>query len=418
MIQTPLRRGIMIPWFKKEANAHKIEDLRKKGTTYLPVPPYVPEEALEVLGAPRKVAAGETLWKDKEIGMPFYATVNGEVDGIRMLETAQGDALCLAIKNDGQVWTPPPTAPRRNPKTVDVIEAARKAAIVDEQDGRPLWEKLKELKEHPCDVLVADGVEPEPFACSAHAVLKTYGTEVLAGAAFAAEATGVPRYLVAVQLKRKQHKALKRKLKKEFLYGVPNCYPVPRYTRQLHTSVCRIGVQACLALYQAVLFDQPATTCVVTVAGDAISHSRNVRVPYGTTFTTLLSHTGLEEEPQFVIAGDALTGTAVSHDRVPVVPGITCVLGLVERSSPTPRSCIGCGRCVQACHVGILPYEIARRLENAHYDRLAVLEPHRCDGCGNCGYVCPVGKDLTAEVLEAKATSAPIVMKWRGSDDV
>lgn len=304
-------------------------------------------------------------------------------------------------------------------ETVDVIEAARLAAIVDETDGQPLWKKLLALKEEPRPVLVVNGVEPEPFACSAHGVLKIDGPLVLRGASLIVEAVGIPRRLIAVQLKRKQHDALERRLKKENVYGVPNHYPVRQYVKEgPDVSVALIGVQACLALYRAVNYGVPAITGVVTVSGDAVQRSRNLRVPYGVSLRTLFEHTGLEDDPHYVIAGDALTGVAVATDSVPVLPGITCALGMIDRPAPVPHACMGCGRCARACHKHLLPYEIARRWENMNYDRLATLRPERCDGCGNCGYVCPAGKDLTAQVLEAKEHSAAVVMKWGESDEL
>lgn len=416
-IQSPFSHGLMIPWFKKEAISHKIELLRRGGVVCLPLPAAVTEEELAVLQQPRRVTAGELLWESPD-EMPLYATVTGDVRGVATVETAEGAALCLLIRFSGKDWAlPEPTDPIDEP--ADVIEAARLAAIVDETDGQPLWRKLLALREDPRPVLVVNGVEPEPFACSAHGVLKADGPLVLQGAALAAKAVGIPRCLVSVQLKRKQHDALQRRLKKQNVYGVPNHYPVRQYVKEgPDAPVALIGAQACLALYRAVTYGVPAVSGVVTVSGDAIQRRRNLRVPYGVSFATLFDHTGLEDDPHYVIAGDALTGTAVETDTVPVLPGITCVLGLIDRPAPVPHACMGCGRCARACHKHLLPYEIARRLENMSYDRLATLRPERCDGCGNCGYVCPAGKDLTAQVLEAKENSTAVVMKWGESDDL
>lgn len=415
--KSPFSHGIMIPWFKKQAITHKIEPLRRGGVVRLPLPCALsPEEAAELF-QPRRVTAGERLW-EAEGEMPFYATVTGRILGVESVETAQGETACLTIRFTGKTWAmPEPEALPELPE--DIIEAAREAAIIDETDGEPLWKKLQALKENPVPVLVVNGVEPEPFACSAHGVLKIDGPLVMQGAKLAAEAVGIPQRVLAVQLKRKQEAAIKRRLKKETVYGVPNYYPVRQYVEEGPDAVvARIGAQACLALYRAVVYGVPAITGVVTVSGDAVQKSRNLRVPYGVSIATLFEHVGLEDDPNYVIAGDALTGVSVTTDDVPVLPEITCVLGLIDRPSPVAHTCIGCGRCARACHKHLLPYEISRRLENSHYDRLATLCPERCDGCGNCGYVCPAGKDLTAQVLEAKEHSAAVVMKWGESDDV
>ena len=54
---------------------------------------------------------------------------------------------------------------------------------------------------------------------------------------------------------------------------------------------------------------------------------------------------------------------------------MTCLLALKARQAIPARTCIGCGRCAQVCHAGLLPYEIVRRLENMHYERLPALHP-------------------------------------------
>ena len=89
----------------------------------------------------------------------------------------------------------------------------------------------------------------------------------------------------------------------------------------------------------------------------------------------------------------------------------------VRKDSTAAGNCIGCGRCAQVCHAGLLPYEIVRRLENMHYERLPALHPEECDGCGACSHVCPAGRDVTAKVLEARQTRGTIFLNWGDDDD-
>ena len=113
-----------------------------------------------------------------------------------------------------------------------------------------------------------------------------------------------------------------------------------------------------------------------------------------------------------------MTGRTAPSDELPVLPGMTCLLALKTRPAPLPQgSCIGCGRCVRACHAGLLPYEIVRRLENMHYERLASLHPEGCDGCGACSYVCPAGRDVAVRVQEAASTNGTIFFEWGDDDD-
>lgn len=417
-----LSRGNRIPWFKKEALSRKIEPLRRGGTVALPLPDGLTDDERETLARPHAVKAGDCLW-DAPGALPLYAPVSGEVLGLEPLFTAAGEHLCLTIRFNARtgssVYADDPEEDVSALSPEAVREIARQAAIVDELDGVPLFQKLVAFSDGSYEVLIPDGVEPEPYACSSHAVLKEHGVAVLRGAELAAIAAGLPRGRLAVQLKSKQQEALEKALGKENVYGVPNHYPVRQFVPEgKNAAVARVGVQACLLLYRAATRGEPALSTVITVAGDAVQRSRNMRVPYGVTLATLFAQSGLEDDPRYAILGDALTGVSAPDDRVPVTPGITCVLGLIDRPSPAPHACIGCGRCARACQQHLLPYEIARRLENAHYDRLASLHPERCDACGNCSYVCPAGKDVTAQVLEAKETGASICVKWGDTDDI
>jgi len=99
---------------------------------------------------------------------------------------------------------------------------------------------------------------------------------------------------------------------------------------------------------------------------------------------------------------------------VPVLPGMTCLLAMKALPVAEPEPCIGCGNCAAVCHARLLPYEIARRVENMHYERLPQLHPEDCNGCGACSCVCPAGRDVMHEVLRAQETGGTVFLNWGG----
>jgi UDP-glucose 4-epimerase len=64
-------------------------------------------------------------------------------------------------------------------------------------------------------------------------------------------------------------------------------------------------------------------------------------------------------------------GPPVFWDTVVRLPGLSVSVG---------AECIGCGRCVEACHVRAISLD----------DGLASINGH-CKGCGRCAAVCPTG---------------------------
>lgn len=303
-----------------------------------------------------------------------------------------------------------------------ILQIAEQAGIVDELDGVPLSLKLNDWQKNGCAFLVADAVEIQPFASSAWAVLHDNAEQVLEGLRMAARCAAVLRYHIAVCLSGSRRRALAMRIGKQFLYQTDSYYPVTdlvhhgkKYGTHTipHGAVFgRIGVQACLALYRALFLSEPHSRCVLTVAGDAVPVPQNVSVPFGTTVQHVLEHCGLSEPPDYVIIGEQMTGTAASALDIPVLPGMTCLLAFTAKAlrQPPAYPCIACGRCAQVCHAGLLPFEIVRRYQNMHYERLPSLHATDCDNCNACTFVCPSGIDLAAMVEESKAASGGVFL--------
>ena len=198
------------------------------------------------------------------------------------------------------------------------------------------------------------------------------------------------------------------------VYTVGDEYPVTAFAdRDVETY--RIGAQACLALGRALKQGLRHTAAIVTVAGDALPAPRNMRVPFGTRLSELLTACQVKQGYHLIL-GDSMVGGPCPDPNAPLLPGITTVLAMQPRGVRTPGPCIGCGRCADVCHADLLPYEIVRRSENMHYERLRHLSPTDCDGCGACSYVCPAGRNVATEVLRA-GQSDGLFLTWEEDDD-
>lgn len=414
-----LRRGVAIPQFKEPAASRAIEDIQPTGKILVPLA-YGGEEATPAVALYDTVLSGSMLTQPEDGGAPAVATITGVFTGVTPINhPLLGRLTCAQI--DCMVAAQEPPAQVRKPadmSAAEVIEAARRANIIDELDGVSLCRKLEDWKESGCDFLAADGTEPEPYASSAWSVLNQRGEQVKAGLQLAARVAGASGCHIAVRLPAKRRRPLIQRLGADSVYQARRRYPVDRLTRaDAGVRVGRIGVQACLALLRAAAYEEAHCSCVLTVAGDAVASPRNVRVPFGTPAGAVLAYCGLSADPSYVIFGDAMTGVAASSLQDPILPGITCLLAMRARPAPPLRPCIGCGRCAQVCHAGLLPSEIIRRLENMHYERLVPLHPEECDGCGACSYVCPAGRDVAARVMEAREAHGTIFLNWGDDDD-
>lgn len=359
------------------------------------------------------------------------SSVTGAVSGTReVVHPLYGVLNCAVI--DRLSAEPEPDVPVPLTGELDreeVCEAAEKAHIIDELDGVPLALKLREWYETGCDYLVADGVQIQPYESSAWAVLRDHAEQVVEGLSLAARAVGTTHYHIAVCLSGQRRRSLAMRVGRRRLYQTDSYYPAGepiRRSARPHSRtvapdarVCRIGVQACLALYRAIYFRQSHDRCTLTVAGDSVREPQNVTVPFGTTVQEVLSRCGLTEDPSYLILGEIMTGTAATTQDIPILPGMTCLLAFTAGAIRTvqPRTCIGCGRCAEVCHAGLLPFEIVRRFRNMHYERLGALDISACDGCGACSYICPCGIDLAAAVEQARGVDSAILLELKEDGD-
>lgn len=411
-------RGIVLPFQKGKALERGIEALTP-ARVRVPVATDDSVFPLSHLPADAPVKQGEALCELD--GMPALSSVCGTVDGTVMIHhPLYGPLQCADVAADGSDEMHLPLTATEDLTPEAIIDIARAAAIYDELDGVPLWEKLShwQMSEddlaHLHSVLVADGTQNDIYGSAPWAVLKEHPHMVMSGLTLAAKAARFTRYHIATMLPKKRRRALKKAVGRANVYTVGDEYPVTVFADN-HLVPYRIGVQACLALAEAVQLGKRHTHAVVTVAGDALPAPRNFRIPFGTDVATLLT-AAQAQGGHYVVLGDNMTGQPCSDLRTPILPGITTVLAMMPRRVRTPGPCIGCGRCAEVCHAGLLPYEIARRSENMHYERLQHLSPSDCDGCGACSYICPAARDVAREVLEAGQTKGTMFLDW-GEDD-
>ena len=53
------------------------------------------------------------------------------------------------------------------------------------------------------------------------------------------------------------------------------------------------------------------------------------------------------------------------------------------------KACIRCGKCVDACPMGLMPLNIRAAIEDNNLNDLKTLHLQDCILCGSCSYVCP-----------------------------
>lgn len=418
----PFSRGIRLTIHKKPMSLRPIADLPPVDRVYVPLAVGQTQVYTPAVQDYETLLRGQVLGLPQTPdGLPVLSPVVGVLAGLKPFQhPLYGPLQCAVL--DCALSTPEPQGETTLPESLtpdELIARCREAAIVDELDATPLCEKIAAWRDAGYAALVIDAVEQETFCCSARAVLETRGNDLLRGLQLLAKVLEIPRVHIAVCWKRKYYHRLCDQLGHDVVYQIEGM----KYPRQflppdgVEGPICTMGTQACLALYDALAHGLPQTSCVVTIAGDAVERPQNVRVPFGATVEDALRFCGLKEMPGRIVLGDNMTGTTAPDPFIPILPGMTCVLAFSQAPSVREHVCINCGRCAQVCHARLLPYEISKRLENMQYERLAALRAEECDGCGACSYVCPADRDVAVKVLEARETAGNIFLDWREEED-
>ncbi len=292
------------------------------------------------------------------------------------------------------------------PTPEEIIVIAKKAGIVDEYDGKPLFRKLYELRKQGATLIIANAVDDEPYATSGMNLLLKDTRQVYDGLKLAVKAAGASSSFAVIYGK---IGAAENKFPKSY-HGMAIKRLYCKYPAKIRIKekfaegkVCGvIGVAALYHLFDAVINGIPQDVCFITVAGDCVANPSNIVVPLGTTVKEVLLRLGLVKTPTRIVLGTSMNGISISDLNYPVNATTRSVLAFKDDIELDANVCIGCGKCISRCPVGILPTYIYKEFVAGNIDTCKYLQAEACVNCGVCSYVCPAQIELSAYITEAK----------------
>jgi len=264
----------------------------------------------------------------------------------------------------------------------------------------------------PVETLILNGAESEPYLSADHRVMVERPAAVLTGLQIVERLLAPERIVVGIEANKPDAIAAMSSTIREL--GL--AYDVVKLTvkypqgdeRQLIRAVTgreipsggvpqdvgcmTVGVATASAIRDAVVFRQPLIERVVTVSGDAVNSPANVKVRIGTAIGDLIEECGgFSSTPAKIVVGGPMMGQTITDLRTPITKDSRGVLALTRNEvRQAPRTpCIQCGRCVEACPMGLNPALLFRLID--HHNGAAALDEGLldCTECGSCGYICP-----------------------------
>lgn len=379
-------------------------------------------------GDPVKV--GQLIGEPNGLGAPIHASVSGRVAAVEPRPYGGGGTmLSVVIDNDFQD-TPCPDRKRRDDiaglSGGEIISIIRDAGVTGMGDaGFPTHVKLSGAV-GKVDTLIINSAECEPYITSDHRLMLERGEAVTGGARLLAKAVGAKKVIIAVENNKpdaienlrfqtgKEGDLQVQPLQTRYPQGAEKQLiqmltgrqvPSGKLPVDVNCLVCNVHTAA--AVYEAVREGKPLTHRRVTVTGEVLCQPMNVIVPIGTPVSWLIKLAGgFQRDPDRVLLGGPMMGTALYDLDVPIMKSTNCVLCLAPDEVArfdTAQACIRCGKCVEVCPMKLTPLFIRMNADKRRWGEAEALHVMDCIECGCCNYICPARLPLVQTFRAAKA---------------
>ena len=174
------------------------------------------------------------------------------------------------------------------------------------------------------------------------------------------------------------------------------------------------NVATSLAVYEAVQKNMPLITNVLTVTGDCLPMEKqhNYKFRIGMPLSYVAEYAGgIPEEAAKIISGGPMMGKAIANLDATTVKGSSSLLYLTAEQTVrgVESACIRCGKCAEACPMGLEPFLLQKYARNNMMDELEENAIQDCIECGCCLYSCPANIPLLDIIRIAKGDVIKII---------
>ena len=389
------------------------------------------------IGAPCKplVKKGDVVTMGQKIGdnqglcVPVHASVSGKVKAVEPRPHTSGTmVMSVVIENDHQDTLcediKPRTAAEVEQLTVEeLMNIIREAGIVGMGGASfPTHVKLSSGL-GKVDTIIVNVSECEPFIVADDRLCQEYPAEMISGLKIIMRILGLNSAHIAMEdNKPAAAKAIKRELNPQegiVLDVLPAKYPQGAEKQLIYAVTGRqipsgglpaavgcavFNAATCKAIHDAVYLGMPLIRRIVTVSGDICMEPKNLLVPIGVSFNELMEAVGTRENPYKVLSGGPMMGAAQYDLAVPVIKGSNAVtiLGVRNKYVVEQSRCIRCGKCIDACPMGLMPVLMYKSTYTGDPEEMKSVHMLDCIECGCCAYTCPASVPLVLAFRAAK----------------
>ncbi|WP_300279070.1 electron transport complex subunit RsxC [uncultured Subdoligranulum sp.] len=425
----------------KGASVPHVKATAGQPTVKMPVPEHVIIPMSMHIGAPAEpvVKKGDTVMVGTLIGKAagfvsanIHSSVSGTVQDVAPMRMVNGAmTTAIAIKTDGQQTVDPACVPPTVTDKASLLAAIQACGLVGVGGaGFPTHVKLAA---DTIDTLLINAAECEPYLTTDCREMLECSDTIISGITAVMKYCNIPTCIIGIERNKPecidQMNSLVRGMPGVSVKPLPTRYPQGAEKTLVETCTGRevpqvgpsgkpglpadvgcviMNVTSVSTLGKFLKTGMPLTTKRVTVEGDAIAKPQNVEVPIGTLYRDVIEACGgikSDVELGKIIFGGPMMGGAAPSADFPVLKQNNGLLLFSKKASALPEAsaCIRCGRCIDACPMGLEPVVVAESFNNKDFDALKARCVYLCVACGSCSYACPAKRPVSQTMTLAKA---------------
>lgn len=436
--------GGIHPAENKIAAGKPIENMPLPEEVVLPVSQHIGAPATPIVKKGDKVRRGDKVADAGGfVSAPIHTPISGTVTKIDVCRTPQGMPVqAIYIKSDeaDRAADAEAMANRGKAARTDaeiaaldgkaIIDIIKNAGIVGLGGATfPTHVKLSPPPGSKAEVVIINAAECEPCLSCDDMLMRENPAQIVKGVKLLMKAAGVNRGVIAIENNKPEAIAalteaaagaagievMPMKVKypqggeKQLIEAVIG-KEVPSGALPIATGAIVQNVATAYAVYRAVVLGEPLMDRVLTLHDGETG--RNLRVPFGTILATLTEG----REPEKIIIGGPMMGRTASTLNTPMIKGTSGILMDSRYAHRRPvENCIRCGRCSDACPMGLEPFLLATASRLKEWEMAEENKVVNCIECGSCSYACPssrpvadfvrLGKQKVMAAMRARAAA-------------
>ena len=317
----------------------------------------------------------------------------------------------------------------------EIVERIKQHGIVGLGGATfPTYVKLMIPKDKKAEYVIINAAECEPYLTCDNRLLLEKPYEFHVGVKVIMKAVNAPKGVVGIEVNKMEAAIKLDEIVKgdKYFEGIEiqplkTKYPqggekqliksvtgreVPSGKLPIETGCVVVNVASTFAIYEAVQKNKPLVYRVVTVTGKSVKKPSNFLTRIGTPANMLIEAAGgLPEDTANLINGGPMMGKSVSVTTFPTIKGTSGILMLNEKDAQPRKvsNCIRCGKCMQACPMGLEPYLLNRLARQNKFEETEKHNIMDCIECGSCEFTCPANIPLADYIRYGKTKTGQLI---------